>query len=329
MNPAPAPRSSPPTPPRVRPSIYWTDLFVSGGLGWSLFGVAATQPPGSALASLATIGAVLGLLRAVTFIHEIAHRAREIPGFEVAWNTFVGIPMGVPSLLYVDTHPRHHHARHYATASDPEYAPLGSWGIGRKLAFVAAGGLAPLLLAARWGVIGPLSLAVPALRRIAVGRLSTLAINPHFVRRAPVGAERRRWLVQETAAAAFVWGIGLATAAGVLPTAVTLRWIAVVGGVFLINQLRTVMAHRYALEGRAVDERTQLLDSVTLPEHSLLAAVIAPLGLRFHALHHWAPGIPYHDLGRIHRRLRAEEHAAYARTLAPDLGTALRMSGRA
>ena len=29
----------------------------------------------------------------------------------------------------------------------------------------------------------------------------------------------------------------------------------------------------------------------------------APVGLRFHALHHWIPSLPYHNLGRAHRLL--------------------------
>jgi fatty acid desaturase len=296
-----------------------------------LFIVATQQPAASPLGLLATFGAVLAMLRAVTFIHEIAHRAREIPGFEAIWNAFVGLPMGVPSLLYVASHPGHHRTRQYGTPADPEYAPLARWGTGRRILFVAASGLAPLLLALRWGVVGPLSLLVPGLRRLSVARLSTLAINPGYLRDAPTGAERRRWLVQEASAAAIVWSVGLALAADLVPAAVVARWIIVVGGVFLINQLRTVMAHRYALDGRSVDDRGQLLDSVTLPEHSLFAPLIAPLGLRFHALHHWAPGIPYHDLGRVHRQLRAEAAPddAYARTLAPDLGAALRTNGSA
>jgi fatty acid desaturase len=29
----------------------------------------------------------------------------------------------------------------------------------------------------------------------------------------------------------------------------------------------------------------------------------APVGLRYHALHHWIPSLPYHNLGRAHRLL--------------------------
>ena len=42
----------------------------------------------------------------------------------------------------------------------------------------------------------------------------------------------------------------------------------------------------------------------------VLASIWAPVGLRYHALHHLLPSVPYHALGEAHRRLTAQ--------LAPD-----------
>ena len=55
----------------------------------------------------------------------------------------------------------------------------------------------------------------------------------------------------------------------------------------------------------------QLLDSCTISAGERLRAriadagrvLVAPVGLRYHALHHWIPSLPYHNLGRVHRRL--------------------------
>ncbi len=83
----------------------------------------------------------------------------------------------------------------------------------------------------------------------------------------------------------------------------------------------------------------QLLDSCTISGGQRLRAriadaarvLVAPVGLRYHALHHWIPSLPYHNLGRVHRLLvstpaggrpvprddRARLHPAAARSGSP------------
>ncbi len=48
----------------------------------------------------------------------------------------------------------------------------------------------------------------------------------------------------------------------------------------------------------------QYLDSVNVPG-GFLPYLWAPVGLRYHALHHLLPSMPYHALGEAHRRLSA------------------------
>src|SRR5690606_9958119 len=69
--------------------------------------------------------AALALYRALLFIHELTHIHRDaLPGFRLAWNLLVGIPVLMPSLMYENVHTLHHARTRYGTAEDPEYLPL-------------------------------------------------------------------------------------------------------------------------------------------------------------------------------------------------------------
>jgi fatty acid desaturase len=144
---------------------------------------------------------------------------------------------------------------------------------------------------------------VPPLRRWLVAQGSGLKINPQFSRRPAEGALRTQWIVQEIATS--LWAIGLLAlvAIGVIPLRGFLIFLAVTSGVTVINQVRTLVAHLWENEGEAMTVTAQYLDSVNVPPPATLPVLWAPVGLRYHALHHLLPGVPYHALGEAHRRL--------------------------
>jgi fatty acid desaturase len=74
----------------------------------------------------------------------------------------------------------------------------------------------------------------------------------------------------------------------------------------MLNNIRTLGAHRFINDGRELTFVEQLLDSVNYPRFSIIAEMWGPVGLRFHALHHLFPSLPYHNLGRAHKALMAE-----------------------
>ena len=72
--------------------------------------------------------------------------------------------------------------------------------------------------------------------------------------------------------------------------------------VSFVNTLRTLAAHRYEGNGEPFDRVGQLRDSVDVPGRAW-TELWAPVGLRYHALHHYFPGVPYHNLPAAHLRL--------------------------
>ncbi|MDV3457242.1 fatty acid desaturase [Sphingomonas sp. HF-S4] len=294
-------------------AIFWADMLGSAALGYAAL-AATILAPSLGWAMLAGLVAVLALYRALLFIHEISHlKHSNLPGFRLAWNALVGVPLMVPSFMYEGVHNLHHNRTRYGTVEDPEYLPLALMKPWTLPAFVAISALAPIGLLLRYGVLSPLALIVPPLRKLVFERYSGLVINPAFRRRPLEGDDRSRWLMQEVATSA--WAIALMglTAVGVIPLKAFLVFLAVISVVTVLNQIRTLVAHLWENEGEAMTVTAQYLDSVNVPPPSLLPGLWAPVGLRYHALHHLLPSVPYHNLGQAHRRLTAmlEEGSPY------------------
>jgi fatty acid desaturase len=95
--------------------------------------------------------------------------------------------------------------------------------------------------------------------------------------------------------------------------------------VLFFNALRTLGAHRYLHDGEELTFVEQLLDSVNYPRRPFLTSLWMPVGLRFHALHHLFPSMPYHHLPAAHERLMAELPAdsPYRLTESPSLTASL------
>lgn len=290
-------------------AVYWVDLLISAALMWGGFLLAATTSS-LAVGLVAGLISVLALYRALSFIHELTHiRDDEAPGFRVGWNVLVGVPLMTPSLMYEGVHNVHHVKDRFGTALDPEYLPLSRYTPLSLAGFLFVALLAPIGVLIRSAVVIPLSFVVPPLRRVLRQRLSALVINPDFVRE-DMAKMRPAWLAQDVACWLWSWALIAATVSGLLPVRFVLTGLAIFSVATFVNQARTLVAHHWDNDGGKMTLDEQFLDSVNVPPPNLASELWAPVGLRYHALHHLLPKLPYHNLGKAHARL--------AQALAPD-----------
>jgi len=290
---------------RPDPRIYWLDLAATTlAIYASLWMAVASRSP--ALALTAGAVCVLALYRGISFIHELTHlRPDQAPGFHFAWNALVGVPFLTPSLMYEGVHILHHARDRYGTARDPEYHPLGRLPPRELALFLGIALLAPLGVILRFAVITPLSLLVPPLRRMATAKLSAMTINPAFSREDFDRANSPAWLAQEIGCWLWSWTVIGLTLARTIPVRALGITLAIYAAMAFLNQLRTAVAHVWDNDGKPMKVLDQFLDTVNVPPPATLPMLWAPVGLRYHALHHLMPRVPYHNLGIAHRRLMA------------------------
>lgn len=287
----------------ARADIYWPDMIFSALVGYAAL-AGAILLSNTWLAVACGLVASLALYRALLFIHELTHiHKNALPGFRLAWNLLVGIPVLTPSFMYENVHTLHHARTRYGTAEDPEYLPLALMKPWSLPVFILVALLAPPALIVRFGILNPLSVVFRPLRKLVWERFSALSINPDFRRRPPEGNFARMVLWQEIGAS--LWAMAVMASVWFLGWKPLLVAFAVLSLTAVLNQLRTLVAHLWENEGEPMTVTAQYLDSVNVPPPSPWAELWAPVGLRYHATHHLLPSLPYHSLGEAHRRLHA------------------------
>ena len=168
------------------PKIFWADLSATALVAWGAFSAAVLLD--SLCRSLRAVVAGLAMYRGVCFIHELTHlRPRALPGFETAWNLLFGVPLFLPSFMYVGVHQDHHRISTYGTPRDPEYMPFARSNI-MMLVFVAHSILLPIFLFLRFVIVSPVALLFPPLHRWLAVHASALSMNLAYRRHVGVRA---------------------------------------------------------------------------------------------------------------------------------------------
>lgn len=291
------------------PLIYWADFLATAILAWGSF-VLTELAPSYSWAELALFAvSVFAFYRATLFIHELTHQERDsLPFFSLVWNLLIGIPILFPSFMYRGVHIDHHRRATYGTDEDGEYLPFGASPTWKTITYIGQSILLPILVVFRFGVIAPLSMIHPRLRQYVMTNASSLNIRMDVARRLPTSAvDLRNWYVQE--ALCFLWVAFVATLfyTEVLPLGTLRHVYLMMVTIFLVNSVRTVVAHRYRnRSGKDISFADQFADSVNFEGNFVVAELMAPVGLRYHALHHLFATIPYHNLYEAHRRLKEQ-----------------------
>jgi len=325
------------------PVIYWTDFLVSiltGHVAIHLITLLPKWYPDSPWMIAGVIACytitVLAYMRALMFIHELVHLPKgKFKGFRFAWNALCGIFFLVPSFLYYP-HVDHHRRKHYGTERDGEYLPLSHQGRWMIVGFIGQALIIPILGFARFLIISPICWLIPGARRWVHRHASTMLVDPSYERTDANPNLMRTVVLQEFFC--FLWCVVFFTRHGIR----TGQWLdpfwlvayCVGVGLLILNEIRTLGAHRWTnVEGEMSFEE-QLLDSVNYPDKPWISELWGPIGTRYHALHHLFPSLPYHNLGKAHRKLveglpaDSPYHKTIATSLSSEIMALWRRAGR-
>lgn len=312
------------------PRIYWTDFLLSIIGGYIAFQLTlrlpmqfGPQPWVVAVVAVTYLATVLLFMRAVMFTHELVHLPKDgFKGFRIAWNLLCGIPFFVPSFLYYP-HVDHHRRKHYGTDHDGEYLSLSHSSRWMIVGFIVQALIIPILGLVRFVVLSPICWFIPGARQLVHRHASTMLVDPFYERDDASPKLMRIVVLQEFLC--FLVGFGLIFKHRIVfGTWFDPLWIvayAVAIGLLVLNEVRTLGAHRWIGDGSEMTFEEQLLDSVNYPNNAWLSELWGPIGTRFHALHHLFPRLPYHNLAEAHRRLAEglPPDSPYHKTVAPSL----------
>lgn len=299
------------------PWIYWPDFLFSLGFGVFFFGL--VQYPETITANEAWhwpirifsfFASCLLYYRVVLFIHELVHiRDGEFKAFRFVWNLLCGIPFLIPSFVYY-THLDHHRRKHYGTKEDGEYIALATMPAWQIIFYMSQVLVIPLLAIIRFGILTPLTWISTSVRNWTHSHASSMIMDPTYIRPLPTPRVLRIIRFQELLCFLWIWFIAfrLTTSFGLvfsepLPWTFLVQLYLTAVFIITINAIRTLGAHRWTSDGHEMNFVEQMLDSIDYPKNPFITGLWAPVGLRFHALHHIFPSMPYHALATAHKRL--------------------------
>lgn len=309
-----------------RPVVQWRDLLVTMVITYAAFYVCVSAPLFSIQQIICFFVVGFGAYGLGTFVHEIVHMQRnEMPGYRLFYEIFIGIPMFMPT-SFVAAHLEHHSTVHFGTGNDSCYLPLGNSRLREIAYFCLQVIILPVVILIRFVVITPISFLHPKLRKWVLERASSYELNFGYRRRIRKKAPRLYRDFIEICCCLRGWALLGAVAIGFFPPTRILLFYCVAVLALGLKHLHNIVAHHYRSIGEPMSRHGQLVDTINITGVPILTSLFLPFGLRYHALHHLFPNIPYHNLAAAHHRLLAEfpPDSAYHKTVCPGMWSALR-----
>jgi fatty acid desaturase len=286
---------------KVNARRYWIDFIFSLVCAYTASTVFLLAPLGSLLQVATFPLAVFWLYRLGSLVHEVCHLGQhEMRGFKATWNLLVGVMTFTPSPFFTRHHRDHHSQRFYGTPEDPEYVAnvlqSGSWRSALVYALHVA--LFPVMVFLRFLLV-PLTYLHPRLREFVLERASSLTLNFQY-RRKLSAYDRRSIMIMEWLCFVRAALIPLTVFIGVAPLS-RIPLLYLLGLTTLIlNQMRQLADHHFEGDGSPADVESHVRDSCNFTGNDMLTRLFFPFSIRFHALHHLFPSMPYHNLKSAH-----------------------------
>jgi hypothetical protein len=166
----------------------------------------------------------------------------------------------------------------------------------------------PILVFLRF-LLAPLSFLNPRLRQWVLENASSLTFNHRYTRKI-TSFDRKAITVMELLCFVRAAAIPAAVLLGAAPVS-RIPLLYLLGLTTLVmNQMRQLADHHFSGDGSVSTVESHILDSCNFTGNDPLTLLFFPFSIRYHALHHLFPSLPYHNLKPAHAHL--------SRTLSAD-----------
>ncbi len=290
----------------VSPVRYWVDFLFSLVCAYTSATVYLMAPLGSGWQLAAFPLAVFWLYRLGSLIHEVCHLGHhEMRVFKVTWNLLVGVFTLTPSPFFTRHHRDHHSQKFYGTPEDPEYVAnvLEGGSLKSAIGYFALMLAFPILVFLRF-LLAPLSFLTPSLRQWTLEHASSLTFNHRYTRKI-TPFDRKVITAMELLCFVRAAAIPAAVFLGAAPLS-RIPLLYLLGLTTLVmNQMRQLADHHFSGDGSVSTVESHILDSCNFTGNDPLTLLFFPFSIRYHALHHLFPSLPYHNLKAAHAHLTA------------------------